>query len=114
MPHTDDKRCVYIYFFLLLAGAMKALFAKGIVHRDLKPQNILLSHNCGKSLPSPENITLKIADVSNGSYFYVDLILILIFYLVWFRTVSTRGKYGSNIMWEPNVHGSRSHNVSPV
>lgn len=45
----------------LLAGAMKALFAKGIVHRDLKPQNILLSHNCGKSLPSPENITLKIA-----------------------------------------------------
>lgn len=40
---------------------MKALFAKGIVHRDLKPQNILLSHNCGKSLPSPENITLKIA-----------------------------------------------------
>lgn len=46
----------------LLAGAMKALFAKGIVHRDLKPQNILLSHNCGKSLPSPANITLKIAD----------------------------------------------------
>jgi serine/threonine-protein kinase ULK/ATG1 len=41
---------------------MKALFAKGIVHRDLKPQNILLSHNCGKSLPSPANITLKIAD----------------------------------------------------
>lgn len=48
--------------YLLLAGAMKALFAKGIVHRDLKPQNILLSHNCGKSLPSPDNITLKIAD----------------------------------------------------
>lgn len=41
---------------------MKALFAKGIVHRDLKPQNILLSHNCGKSLPSPASITLKIAD----------------------------------------------------
>lgn len=41
---------------------MKALFAKGIVHRDLKPQNILLSHNCGKTLPSPSNITLKIAD----------------------------------------------------
>lgn len=41
---------------------MKALFAKGIVHRDLKPQNILLSHNCGKSLPAPSKITLKIAD----------------------------------------------------
>jgi len=41
---------------------MKALFAKGIVHRDLKPQNILLSHGCGKSLPSPASITLKIAD----------------------------------------------------
>jgi Protein kinase domain len=41
---------------------MKALFAKGIVHRDLKPQNILLSHNCGKTLPSPAKITLKIAD----------------------------------------------------
>ncbi|KAG5671109.1 hypothetical protein PVAND_001323 [Polypedilum vanderplanki] len=49
-------------FLIQLAGAMKALFAKGIVHRDLKPQNILLSHNCGKSLPAPANITLKIAD----------------------------------------------------
>lgn len=48
-----------------IAGAMKALFAKGIVHRDLKPQNILLSHGCGKSLPSPENITLKIAGKKN-------------------------------------------------
>lgn len=47
---------------LFTAGAMKALFAKGIVHRDLKPQNILLSHNSGKTLPSPANITLKIAD----------------------------------------------------
>lgn len=46
----------------LIAGAMKALFAKGIVHRDLKPQNILLSHNCGKALPAPQHITLKIAD----------------------------------------------------
>lgn len=41
---------------------MRALFAKGIVHRDLKPQNILLSHNCGKTLPAPANIILKIAD----------------------------------------------------
>lgn len=41
---------------------MRALFAKGIVHRDLKPQNILLHHNCGKSLPAPSKITLKIAD----------------------------------------------------
>lgn len=49
-------------FLIQLAGAMKALFAKGIVHRDLKPQNILLSHNCGKALPAPQHITLKIAD----------------------------------------------------
>lgn len=49
-------------FLCQLAGAMKALFAKGIVHRDLKPQNILLSHNCGKPLPVPAKITLKIAD----------------------------------------------------
>lgn len=54
----DTIRC----FLIQLAGAMKALFAKGIVHRDLKPQNILLAHGCGKNLPSPSNITLKIAD----------------------------------------------------
>lgn len=41
---------------------MKALFNKGIVHRDLKPQNILLAHDCGKSLPQPSKIVLKIAD----------------------------------------------------
>lgn len=45
-----------------LAGAMKALFNKGIVHRDLKPQNILLAHSCGKALPAPSKIVLKIAD----------------------------------------------------
>lgn len=45
-----------------LAGAMKALFNKGIVHRDLKPQNILLAHDCGKTLPQPSKIVLKIAD----------------------------------------------------
>ena len=49
-------------FLVQLAGAMKALFNKGIVHRDLKPQNILLAHSCGKSLPSPAKIVLKIAD----------------------------------------------------
>ncbi|XP_035743352.1 serine/threonine-protein kinase unc-51-like [Vespa mandarinia] len=49
-------------FLKQLAGAMKALYAKGIVHRDLKPQNILLSHNCGKACPQPHQITLKIAD----------------------------------------------------
>lgn len=47
-------------FLKQLAGAMKALYAKGIVHRDLKPQNILLSHNCGKACPQPHQITLKI------------------------------------------------------
>lgn len=41
---------------------MKALFNKGIVHRDLKPQNILLAHDCGKTLPQPSKIVLKIAD----------------------------------------------------
>uniref|UniRef100_A0A182NT05 Protein kinase domain-containing protein n=1 Tax=Anopheles dirus TaxID=7168 RepID=A0A182NT05_9DIPT len=45
-----------------LANAMKALYQAGVVHRDLKPQNILLSHNCGKGLPIPSKITLKIAD----------------------------------------------------
>ncbi|XP_004518624.1 serine/threonine-protein kinase unc-51 isoform X2 [Ceratitis capitata] len=49
-------------FLIQLAGAMKALYTKGIVHRDLKPQNILLSHNFGKTLPAPSKITLKIAD----------------------------------------------------
>ncbi|XP_055619680.1 serine/threonine-protein kinase unc-51 isoform X2 [Toxorhynchites rutilus septentrionalis] len=49
-------------FLCQLASAMKALYGVGIVHRDLKPQNILLSHNCGKHLPAPSKITLKIAD----------------------------------------------------
>ncbi|XP_012255095.2 serine/threonine-protein kinase unc-51 isoform X1 [Athalia rosae] len=49
-------------FLKQLAGAMKALYAKGVVHRDLKPQNILLSHCCGKACPQPHQITLKIAD----------------------------------------------------
>lgn len=41
---------------------MEALYNKGIIHRDLKPQNILLAHNCGKTLPAPSKIVLKIAD----------------------------------------------------
>ncbi|XP_071447050.1 serine/threonine-protein kinase unc-51 isoform X5 [Hetaerina americana] len=54
-------------FLRQLAGAMKALHAKGIVHRDLKPQNILLSHNVmstgGKAAcPQPTEMKLKIAD----------------------------------------------------
>ncbi|XP_018565876.1 serine/threonine-protein kinase ULK2 isoform X2 [Anoplophora glabripennis] len=49
-------------FLIQLAGAMKALYAKGIVHRDLKPQNILLSHSGAKVHPQPSEIKLKIAD----------------------------------------------------
>ncbi|GAB6031107.1 Serine/threonine-protein kinase [Chamberlinius hualienensis] len=47
-------------FLRQLAGAMRALNAKGIVHRDLKPQNILLCHTSEK--PAPQEIKLKIAD----------------------------------------------------
>lgn len=48
-------------FLRQIAGAMRALNAKGIVHRDLKPQNILLCHG-PKPKPAPVDITLKIAD----------------------------------------------------
>lgn len=41
---------------------MEALHNKGIIHRDLKPQNILLAYYCGKVLPAPSKIVLKIAD----------------------------------------------------
>ncbi|XP_063917779.1 serine/threonine-protein kinase unc-51 isoform X4 [Zophobas morio] len=47
-------------FLIQLAGAMKALSAKGIVHRDLKPQNILITYDVPN--PPPSQIKLKIAD----------------------------------------------------
>lgn len=46
--------------WIISAGAMKALYAKGIVHRDLKPQNILLAHSGIKPHPQPSEIKLKI------------------------------------------------------
>ena len=58
-------------FLKQLAGAMKALYAKGVVHRDLKPQNILLSHNCGKMCPQPHQITLKIGMHYLNQYWYI-------------------------------------------
>lgn len=48
-------------FLRQIAGAMKALNAKGIVHRDLKPQNILLCQG-SKPNPQPSEMKLKIAD----------------------------------------------------
>lgn len=45
-----------------ICGAMKALQSKGIIHRDLKPQNILLCHDKSITIPTPNDITLKIAD----------------------------------------------------
>lgn len=58
-------------FTIQLAGAMRALNAKGILHRDLKPQNILLKFDSkypvkdkkgSRIYPPPEEIMLKIAD----------------------------------------------------
>ena len=64
-------------FLKQIAGAMRALNAKGVVHRDLKPQNILLCYNNQSSADPfitsgsksiitprvpPSDITLKIAD----------------------------------------------------
>jgi serine/threonine-protein kinase ULK/ATG1 len=57
---TVTQKTVRNNLNFLVAGAMKALYAKGIVHRDLKPQNILLSHSGGKSCPQPQEIRLKI------------------------------------------------------
>jgi len=48
------------FFLKQIAAAVQSLHNKGIVHRDLKPQNILLCSN--KTNPSPNEITLKIAD----------------------------------------------------
>lgn len=51
-------------FVRQLAGAMRALHAKGVVHRDLKPQNILLAHAPSKHHPAPSEIRLKIGEQS--------------------------------------------------
>lgn len=49
-------------FLRQIAGAMKAMNAKGIVHRDLKPQNILLCCKGSRSTTPPTQMQLKIAD----------------------------------------------------
>ncbi|KAL4223474.1 Serine/threonine-protein kinase ulk2 [Mactra antiquata] len=49
-------------FLKQIAGAMRALNAKGIVHRDMKPQNILLCFPPGAKNPPASQINLKIAD----------------------------------------------------
>ncbi|PVD32973.1 hypothetical protein C0Q70_08421 [Pomacea canaliculata] len=49
-------------FLRQIAGAMKAMNAKGIVHRDLKPQNILLCCKGPKATTPPSQMQLKIAD----------------------------------------------------
>ncbi|XP_074039797.1 serine/threonine-protein kinase unc-51 isoform X6 [Leptinotarsa decemlineata] len=56
---TLDEETIRL-FLVQLAGAIKALYAKGVVHRDLKPQNILLAHD--HKDPKPHEIRLKIAD----------------------------------------------------
>jgi serine/threonine protein kinase len=101
---------------VLPAGAMKALFAKGIVHRDLKPQNILLSHkNSGKNLPSPENITLKIAGLFFLTIFTKTSILIKFIPIRFrIREIPARWKHGCNIVWISHVYGTRSDNVIAV
>lgn len=45
-----------------MCAAMRALQSKGVIHRDLKPQNILLCHDSAITNPTPNDITLKIAD----------------------------------------------------
>lgn len=45
-----------------MCAAMRALQSKGVIHRDLKPQNILLCHDSAIMNPTPNDITLKIAD----------------------------------------------------
>lgn len=65
--------------YYILAGAMKALHAKGIVHRDLKPQNILLSHTGSKIHPQPSEIKLKIGIYINSNciYFSIQILICL-------------------------------------
>ena len=53
----------YNYSFFA-AGAMQAMVSKGIVHRDLKPQNILLAHDGRTKNPQPQDITLKIGEMT--------------------------------------------------
>lgn len=51
------------FYFLFVAGAMKALFAKGIVHRDLKPQvsfSVLCILQCEPQLVPTVGLPFKI------------------------------------------------------
>ena len=96
---------------------MEVLYIKGIVHRDLKPQNLLLSHKESR-YPPPTSIQIKIGIFLKLkltiNFFDESNSLLNKFSRFWVRTLFTRWRYGSYIMWVTNVYGSRSDNVDSV
>lgn len=102
-------------FLCQLAGAMRALFAKGIVHRDLKPQNILLHHNCGRKLPDPSKITLKIADFGFARFLQDgNMAATLCGSPMYMVGVLIRSKLRSHTINRFIIAGARGHHVDAV